>query len=148
VTTFVSIVIFLVSATWCAERLVRARRAVAALAPVPTLVASWVALLALRTPTAGRALLAFVLVDLAVLAISVLGVLRMLGGFEPVSGEDDDGWDDGHDVPVPGPHPHGPRRVRALRRGRQVSALRRSARGSASRGSSRSSSGRSATTRS
>jgi hypothetical protein len=142
-----SIALFTCSAAWCAERLVHARRAIEALVPVPTLLGSWVALLALRTPSAGRALLAFVLVDLALLAISVLGVLRLLGGFEQRWRDDEDGRDDG-EPPAPTPHPRGPSGVRPLRRGHQLSALRRSARGSGNRGSSTSSSGRSARARS
>ncbi|MCB0879434.1 MAG: hypothetical protein KDC46_10720 [Thermoleophilia bacterium] len=143
---------FLVATLACVERLVRARRAVQVLWTVPPLVASWVLLWWLRLPpTPGHALLAFGLADLAVLAVSMVAVTRLLGGFEGAAPleEDDRGDDERPEDPAPqGPHPAGPSRSLPRGRGgrprggRTVSASRRSARGSGTRAPSRSSSSR------
>jgi hypothetical protein len=113
--TFVASLSCTVSVAWCAERLVRGRDVRWALVPLAIALAAWVWLWSVRLPpTPGRALLAFSLADLGVLALGVLGVMRLLGGFdryEPPAA--DEGWgDDGDDDPSPvvpqHPAPHLP----------------------------------------
>lgn len=143
------ILAFLAAAARCAERLWRAERAVACLPTAVAAVSLWIVLLTMRTPTPGRALLAFLLVDLALLAISVLGVLRLLGGFDVLEEPRDDRWrdDDGDGDGGEPSVPSGGAPVPA-RRPTGVSGSRRSARGSGRRAPARSSSGRSGRARS
>jgi hypothetical protein len=152
VETFVASVAFGAAVAWCVERLVHARDSRWALPPLAIAVLAWAWLWSVRTPSAGRALLAFTLADLAVLAIGVVATLRLLGGFGRESwqlGEegDDGGNDDGPphdpDAPPPGPPPtrvrharhDGPHPTRRpphpARRPRRVSGTSRSATGSA-----------------
>jgi hypothetical protein len=102
--------LFLLATAACAERLVRARRVWTALIALPPLVATWVVLWLTRLPpTPEHALLAFALADLAVLAISIVAVLRLLGGIGPdAAGQDaDDDWHDERDD-EPGAPPWNP----------------------------------------
>jgi hypothetical protein len=120
--------VFLVATAACMERLVRARQAATALLAVPPLIISWVVLWLLRLPpTPGHALLVFVLMDLALLGISVVAVVRLLGGFPTPSQSDepdDDPGDDDSDAddelppqPPPPPRSARPRPSRPARRG-------------------------------
>ncbi|MCW2921675.1 MAG: hypothetical protein JWL76_1549 [Thermoleophilia bacterium] len=86
---------------WCVERLVNGRDARWVLLPLTFALTTWVWLWTLRMPpTPGSALLAFAIADLGVLAIGVVAVLRLLGGFDarlrddPPEGEDDGDGDD------------------------------------------------------
>lgn len=101
-----------------AERLVRGRDPRWALAPLAVAVAAWIWLWTLRLPpTPASALLAFTIADVGVLVVGVLGVLRLLGGFESSSppGRDDGGEADGEDDLAPvkpcGPPPSIRRRL-------------------------------------
>lgn len=109
-------VAYAASCAWCAHRLRYATRATNAIWPLPMIVASWVALLTVREPTPVSATLSFLFLDVSLLALTVLGVMRMLGGFEANAWEDDDGGSfvegpGGDDGAPPAPQ-HPPRRVR------------------------------------
>jgi hypothetical protein len=113
--------LFLLATAACVERLVRARRAWTALIALPPLIAAWVVLWLTRLPpTAEHALLAFALADLAVLAISIVAVLRMLAGIGPdaFSEDADDDGDGGCDhaprVPPRTPPGRAPRHARRI----------------------------------
>lgn len=82
---------------WCVERLVRGRDVRWSLVPLAVALASWVWLWTLRVPpTPGSALLAFSIADIGVLAIGVVGVMRLLGGFDDRLGDEEPGeGDDG-----------------------------------------------------
>jgi hypothetical protein len=111
--------LFLAASAACAERLARARRPAWACVPAAALLGAWVLLWRLRLPpTPGHALLAFALADFAVLAIAVVAVLRLLGGFAPdASSRPDDPGDEGGDEPWVEPPPRGPHpAARATRR--------------------------------
>jgi hypothetical protein len=123
VSSFVLILTFGISTAWCGERLVRARNPAWCLLALPTLIGSWAWLLTLRLPPSPElALVAFTLADGAVLALSVLGVLRLLGGFERWDdpSDEDDGDDDSPPV-LPGPpNPSGRRPARRAIRPRHT----------------------------
>ncbi len=97
------------SIAWCVERLVRAGDSRWALVPLSLAIAAWCWLWTVRTPTAGRALLAFSIADLGILVIGVVGVVRLLGGFDRQAwfedGDDDDDDDDPAPILPPGPDP-------------------------------------------
>ncbi len=108
---------FLVLGAWCAERLVRAERPRWAAPPALGMLATWMWLWSLREPTPLSATWMFLLIDLAVLAVGVLGVFRLLGGFEDLGGDD---WPPGEDDGDPAPLPGGPHPSRRIRRPRDL----------------------------
>lgn len=118
VSALILILVFAASVAWCAERLVRATRPASCVLALPTMLGSWAWLMTLRLPPSPElALVAFTLADLAVLAISVLGVLRLLGGFDRFEDLDDDGDGDSDDERPPmQPDPSAPTGRRPARR--------------------------------
>jgi 5-methylcytosine-specific restriction endonuclease McrA len=109
------------SVAWCAHRLRYARRATNALWPLPVIITSWAALLTIREPNAVSATLSFLFLDMSLLVLTVLGVMRMLGGFDTPAWEDDDGGSyvggtGGDDGSPPGPAPTPLRPSRRMRR--------------------------------
>lgn len=99
--------VLLALAGGCAHRLWHAQRVWQALAFLPAIVATWAISLFVREPTNGGALLTFLTGDIALFGLSVLGVMRMLGGLPP----DDDGgpWGDDGDGGVDPDDGSGPR---------------------------------------
>ena len=74
--------VFAVASIGCAHRLRYARRAWEYLAFVPFVIGGWVALLTVRTPTAGSMLVSGLLLDMTIMLLACTGIFRMLGAFE------------------------------------------------------------------
>ena len=93
----------------CAHRLWHSRELWHALVFLPAIILTWAGSLFVREPTNGSALLTFLAGDMSLFGLSVLGVMRMLGGLPP---DDDDPWgdEDDEEPQVEPPAPAHPRR--------------------------------------
>ena len=94
---------FVLASIVSAERLVRGASVWQCVPFIIASLAAWVYLWTLRAPSPGGALMLLGGIDIAFTVLAVLGIVRLLGGFDPDPSDEDE--DPGSEPPEPDPEP-------------------------------------------